>query len=383
VRAVLIVDLIVAGLIAVMGIWGFSRGLTVTTLSLAGFGTGAVLGARLAPLVLHGGQSSTYAPEVALPGALLVGAVSAAVVEGLAHRRHRRLDRLSASPIAGALLGGCLGLVAAWLLGTVVMQVGSLGDQVRRSAILGRLDALLPPPGPPPAPKVAYSLPTFEGPPPAVGPADPRVTGSPGVRRAARSVVEIEVSGCGHGGVGSGWIAADGVVVTAGHVVAGGHVFMVRFKVEGESYPATPIWFDPRNDVGILRVPGVKGVPALALVRDPKDGTPAAVLGFPLGRWKVRPARLGATSNTYTGHLSSAEPIGVSGNLFGRLITSFAGLGEPGNSGGPLVDRGGRVLTTLFGGFSTGRKYGFGVANAVVRSALRRAGPRVGIGPCP
>ncbi|MDQ6745825.1 MAG: CvpA family protein [Actinomycetota bacterium] len=386
--AVLIVDLIVAGLIAVMAFWGFSRGLTVGTLALAGFGAGAVLGSRLAPLILHGGQSSTYAPEVALPGALLLGAVVAAVVEriGLRLHLHRRLDRLgAASPIAGALLGGCLGLVAAWLLGAVAIQVGSPGNQVRRSAILGRLDALLPPPGPAPAPapKVAVSLPTFEGPPPAVGPADPRVTSSPGVRRAARSVVEIGVSGCGQAGIGSGWIAADGVVVTAGHVVVAGHAFRVRFKVGGETYPATPIWFDPRNDVGILRVPGVKGVPALPLVRGPRDGTPAAVLGFPLGRWKVRPARLGATSSTYVGHLSAGEPIGVSGNLYGRLITSFAGLGEPGNSGGPLVDGRGRVLTTVFGGPSAGRQYGYGVANAVVRSALRRAGPRVGTGPCP
>jgi len=379
---VLIVDLIVGGLIAVAVIWGFVHGLTVTTLALAGFGAGAVLGARLAPLLLHGGESSTYAPEVALPGALLVGALSAAVVERFGLRLRRRLGGVGpASRIGGVLLGACLGLTAAWVLGSVALQVGSLGGQVRRSAILGRLDALLPPPGPAPATKVAYSLPTFAGPPPAVAPADPRVTGAAGVRRAGRSVVEIGGVACGHSGEGSGWVAADGVVATVAHVVAGGSVFMVRFKVGGKIYRGAPIWFDPRNDIAMLRVPGVKGAATLPLVRGPKPGTPAAVLGFPLGEWKVRPARLGATSSTYVGRLSG-ELNGVSNNLYGRLITSFAGKAEPGVSGGPLVDGRGRVLTTLFAG-TVGGGYGWGVSNTLVRSALRRAGPRVGTGPCP
>ena len=121
------------------------------------------------------------------------------MVERFGLQLRRRLGGLGpASRIGGVLLGACLGLTAAWVLGSVALQVGSLGGQVRRSAILGRLDALLPPPGPAPATKVAYSLPTFAGPPPAVAPADPRVTGAAGVRRAGRSVVEIGGVACGH-----------------------------------------------------------------------------------------------------------------------------------------------------------------------------------------
>jgi hypothetical protein len=379
---VLVIDLIVGGLIVVMVAWGFWRGLTISTLALAGFAAGAVLGARLAPLVLNGGLSSTYAPVIAVPGALVAGAVSAAAVERFGFRLRHRLDRLGpAGPIGGALLGGCLGVMAAWILGTVALQVDSLRDQVRRSEILSRLDAVLQPPGPTPVLEASFDpFPTVEGPPPQVAPIDPRVVSEPGVRAASHSVVKVLTMGCHHGGSGSGWIAAEGLVVTNAHVLATKDVIEVRFQERGPSFPATAIWFDPRNDVGILRVPGVKGVPALPLVHDPHPGTPAAVLGFPLGHWKVGPARLGPTSSTTAGHLSKV-PKGISSKLFGRLITSFAGRTQHGNSGGPVVDARGRVLATVFGGDSGGF-YGFGVSNTVVRAALQRAGPPVGTGPC-
>jgi S1-C subfamily serine protease len=55
-----------------------------------------------------------------------------------------------------------------------------------------------------------------------------------------------------------------------------------------------------------------------------------------------------------------------------------------GNSGGPVVDGEGRVLTTVFAGSTEpGARGGFGVPNAEVREALSAAaaGP-VSTGPC-
>ena len=70
-----------------------------------------------------------------------------------------------------------------------------------------------------------------------------------------------------------------------------------------------------------------------------------------------------------------------------RLLTPLRGLVRPGNSGGPLVDAQGRVLTTVFAGTVGGRpRGGYGVANATVAAILRHideAGARqVGTGPC-
>lgn len=169
----LVIDLIIVALTLAMAAWGFSRGLTVGTLALVGFGVGAVLGSRVAPLLLDQGLHSTYAPILALPGALLFGGLFATLFERLGLRVRRRLARLGVvDGIAGALLAGCLGLISAWLLGAVVGQVHQFRDALVHSAILKRLDGVLPPPGPvliaDTAP-VAF-IPTFEGPAPPGGP---------------------------------------------------------------------------------------------------------------------------------------------------------------------------------------------------------------------
>ena len=72
-----------------------------------------------------------------------------------------------------------------------------------------------------------------------------------------------------------------------------------------------------------------------------------------------------------------------------RLLTPLRGLVRPGNSGGPLVDADGQVLTTIFAATvgSTSRG-GYGVANETVRQVLREAEAherehaQVSTGPC-
>ncbi len=66
-----------------------------------------------------------------------------------------------------------------------------------------------------------------------------------------------------------------------------------------------------------------------------------------------------------------------------RLLTPLRGLVRPGNSGGPLVDRDGRVLTTVFASTTGGGpRGGYGVANATVAQVLAGAGRMVGTGEC-
>jgi S1-C subfamily serine protease len=53
-----------------------------------------------------------------------------------------------------------------------------------------------------------------------------------------------------------------------------------------------------------------------------------------------------------------------------------------GNSGGPMVDRDGHVVTTIFAATTQGPRGGYGVPNSVVRRALSDASGPVSTGPC-
>ena len=63
-------------------------------------------------------------------------------------------------------------------------------------------------------------------------------------------------------------------------------------------------------------------------------------------------------------------------------MTALRGLVRSGNSGGPMVDAEGRVVTTIFAATTRGPRGGYGVPNAVVRRALRAPGGPVSTGPC-
>ena len=387
----MIVDIIIGiGIAGALG-WGLRQGADAT-LPFAGFAAGAVLGTRL-PLLVGGGLHSSSSLVAALPAALLLGALSATLVDRLSPRLGRRRlvarnaprRRAIANGAAGALLAAAAAGVAVWILGPVASEVGSLRGPVERSTILARLDSVLAPAGPRGTNAAAAPIdnfPTTDAPPPDVPPADPRAETDPHVLAADRSVVKIGVLACGHGGQGSGWVVADSLVATAAHVVAAADVITVRVHGTGPARPATAIWFDPVNDFALLRVPALKGVPALPMVARPAVGASGAALGFPGGSHAIRRARIGATTSTLKARFGGMLPgPGFRRDLFGRLVTTFRAKAQPGISGGPIVDTHGRVLTTIFGG-SVLSASGDGVPNQFIRAALDRAGPPVGTGAC-
>jgi S1-C subfamily serine protease len=167
------------------------------------------------------------------------------------------------------------------------------------------------------------------------------------------------------------------VVVTNAHVVAGQDDTTVQIRGEGAHLDAEPIWFDARNDLAVLRVPGAAGVPRLRLNAAAGEGTSAAILGFPEdGPYDVRPARLGHTATVITQDAYGRGPVR-------RPITSLRGLVRSGNSGGPVVDGHGRVVTTIFAAtVSDGGHSGFGVPDQAVQDALAKARGPVDTGPC-
>jgi Trypsin-like peptidase domain/Colicin V production protein len=375
-------DWIIIAFTLLMAVWGYQQGLIAGALSLVGFAAGAFIGSRLGPLLLADGSHSPYAPLFALLGAVMVGGVFASGLELLGfHLRHRLGERLGLiDGIGGSVLVGCVGLFLVWIGGSVALQTPGardLRESIQRSAILKELNQALPPSG-----GILKALARFDplssvsGPSANVAPPNAKIARDPDVRAAGRSVVRVLGTACGLGVQGSGWVAGNGIVVTNAHVVAGQDDTTVQPGGEGPGLDANAIWFDPRNDLSILRVPGLSGVPALRMNVNADAGTSAAVLGFPEnGPFDLEPARLGPTSTVITQNAYGQGPVK-------RTITSLRGLVRPGNSGGPAVDAAGRVVTTIFAAATSRRRTGFGVPDSVVRDALRRARRAVGTGPC-
>jgi S1-C subfamily serine protease len=381
-------DWIVVAFVAVLAGFGFRRGFIVGVLSFGGFALGAFLGTRLGPLLLSRGSSSPYAPAFGLVGALLAGAILAGVLEGLGFRLRRALFLPGLGlldGLLGAVLGAALGLGIVWILAAVAAQTPgqtALRADIQRSKILRELNRLLPPTG-----SILNALarldplPQLAGPSPNVAAPQPRIAHDPGVRTASRSVVRVLGAACGLAIEGSGWVAQPGVVVTNAHVVAGEQDTTVEVGGSSPGLPVRPIAFDPTDDIAVLRVPDLD-VPALNLAQEPASGTAGAILGYPEnGPFDVQPGRIGRTQTVITQNAYGQGPVS-------RLLTPLRGLVRPGNSGGPLVDGEGHVLTTVFASTLGGGPHGgYGVANATVAHVLAeadRVGPdaQVSTGPC-
>lgn len=375
-------DWLILVFVLAMGFWGYQQGLLVGALSLAGFAVGAFAGSRLGPALLPDGSESPYAPALALAGAFLIGGIAAVSLEGVAHALRARILRRDRMVVvdaaAGALLLAALGLGLAWLFGAVALNTPGAKDlrqAVQRSAILRALNDTFPPSGGllnilnRIDPRVAIN-----GPSPGVGPPDSRLAQDPDVAGDEESVVRVLGTACGLGVEGSGWVAAPVLVVTNAHVIAGEEDTTVT-PSGGSALDATPVHFDSTNDLALLRV-GSLDSPALRLVPNPSSGTPGAVLGYPEnGPFTISPARLGNTGTVISQDAYGRGPVT-------RRLTALRGEIHSGNSGGPMVDGAGDVLTTVFAATTEGKPSGFGVPNEIVREALSDSTGEVDTGPC-
>jgi S1-C subfamily serine protease len=282
--------------------------------------------------------------------------------------------------VLGALLSAALGLAIAWILAAVVVQsagTARLRADIQRSEILRELNQLLPPTAPILGVLASLDpLPSIAGPLPDVSPPPAAVAGDPEIRSASRSVVRVLGTACGLAIEGSGWVAEPGVVVTNAHVVAGEHDTTVEVGGREPELSAYAIAFDPTDDIAVLRVPGLS-LPSLTLANAPPAGRAGAILGYPEnGPFDARPGRIGTTQRIITDDAYGRGPVS-------RLLTPLRGLVRPGNSGGPLVDRDGTVLTTVFASTTGGGPAGgYGVANATVSQVLAGTGVMVGTGEC-
>lgn len=375
------VDWAIAVFTFLLALWGFRQGLIVGLLGLAGLVVGAALGSRLAPVILEGGSSSPYAPMFALLGAVLLGSLVLAVSTSLGANLRAAAVRGPfgevADGIGGALLMSALALGMIWVLGAVVLYLPgaeSMRRDVQRSLLLGGINDFMPPSGPLiQALHRIGPLPAFATSPGGIAAPDAGAGASPRVRDASASVVKVAGTACGVGVMGSGWVIAPGTVVTNAHVIAGQSDTRVETN-DGQVVDATPIAYNPRNDISVLSAP--VDLPVLPILADARQGAGAAVIGYPNdGPLTISPARAGQTRRVFGEDAYGSGP-------FEREMLTLRGRVRHGNSGGPILDRQGRVLGTVFASTTQGPPGGLAIPNPVVRRIVAGASGEVDTGPC-
>ena len=367
-------DAAILVLILTFALLGATRGLLAGGLALVGFTAGAFAGSRIGALLADGADDARIVPAVTLFSGLVLGGLAAVAFERFGIRLRDRLSRHRAGRFVdgfgGAVLFSVLALAMVWALAAVALRGpgGGGGSPLGRAAGESRIVALLNDALPSPDPLLAAlrrvaPTPTLAGPDPSVPAPDSRLASEPAIRAASRSVVRVTGIACGVGLEGSGWVAGDGLVVTNAHVVAGQSQTLVD-SVDGQSAEAEVVAYEPRNDLAVLSAPGLD-LPPLALDPDPSRGDSGAVAGFPEnGPLTIVPARLGTTAEVSSQDSYGRGPIE-------RVMTAFRAVVRSGNSGGPVIDKRGRVMTTVFAASeSAGPPSGLGVPNGVVAERL-------------
>jgi S1-C subfamily serine protease len=372
-----VLDAVIVILVVVMAWRGARTGFVAGALSLAGVILGAALGSRLAPALLGEYGERLFGPILTLAAVLafaIVGNTLGRILGGLLREALKSSFSRTVDGAGGALLGTALSLVLVWVAAAMVSGTafaGALAPAMSQSLVLASLEERVPSRLITRAVAELDPIPQLRGPRAQTGAPDAGIPSDPEVRAAASRAVRVSGIACGYGVEGSGWVAGDGLVVTNAHVVAGEEATRVQPEGKGLPLPARVIVFDERNDVAVLRVPRLRGLPPLPLA-DPKAGEPVAILGFPEnGPYDVTPGRVGDTLPVFSGDAYNRGPVE-------RTVTSFRGHVRPGNSGGPAVDAEGNVVATVFAARADSHDSGYGVPSQIVAEALEVAKTRSG-----
>jgi len=159
------------------------------------------------------------------------------------------------------------------------------------------------------------------------------------VNVTARSVVfDSMFNAVPESGTGTGWLFDnEGHIVTNFHVIEGAdEVFITLF--DGTALPAEVIGTDPSNDLAVLEVnEGLQGLEALTLgaSENVRVGQFVLAIGSPFGLEQT--LTVGVVSSL--GRVMESP----NGRFIGEVVQTDAAV-NPGNSGGPLLNRQGELI---------------------------------------
>ena len=375
-----IVDAVV--ILACLGyaVGGYRNGAVVGFCSLAGFIGGAILGAKVArPLGAHvaSGQAQVVVAVASVLVIALLGQLLGVFVGGRIRASIRWPLARAADSGIGAILSVISVLLVAWMVALPLASspFPQVSSQVRRSAIVGAVDGVMPNN----VRDVYSSLRRFidrSGFPPVFGdlqstrivdvpPPDGSLLNSGLASHARASTVKIRSTSpsCARETEGSGFVYAPEHVLTNAHVVAGSSG--VRVEATDGSFAARVVQYDPERDVAVLYVPGLQAA-ALPFAQQPAaTGDGALVLGYPEdGPFDVEAARI-----RERGEITGRDIYGE--NTVRREIYSIRSTVRSGNSGGPLLSSSGQVLGMVFATALDAPQTGFALTDAEISSDAR------------
>ncbi|VVT04886.1 Trypsin [Sphingomonas sp. EC-HK361] len=207
---------------------------------------------------------------------------------------------------------------------------------------------------------------------------DISATGRGVVRVVTIAVVDDEVVGFGHG---SGFAISPNRIVTNAHVVElaeryADNVVIGIVPSEGDkSFQGKVIAYDPKRDLALIQFDG-PGLPAATLFTGPvTEGDPVVALGYP-GNVDL------ATAQSAADYIKPTTPIRSQGVFSGRRALEGTGVLlhtaniARGNSGGPLLDRCGRVIgvnSAVTQGQDGDASFGFAIADTELAAFLQAA----------
>ncbi|MCW2826474.1 MAG: peptidase and chymotrypsin/Hap [Marmoricola sp.] len=374
---------------ALSGYWqGFVTGACAT----AGLLLGGLAGIWLAPLLLGDAAPSLWVSLGALFVVLVMASLGQAVLQYVGTRLRARLTWQpirAVDAVGGAVLSVVAVLVVAWMLGVAISgsRIPGISPQVRDSRVLVAVNDVMPV-------RAQQALRSFDN---VVGSgffprylepfaperivrvpqAEARVLRDPDIRAAAASVFKIRSNNrCGSGVEGTGFLYAPDKLMTNAHVVAGVTEPMVQ--VGKRAVEGTVVYYNPDVDVAVIDVPGLEG-PTIRFDLGGKERQQGAVLGFPQdGPFNAQRVRIRSDQR-----LRSPDIYG--NGTVTRHVFSLRGLIRPGNSGGPVVSTGGRVLGVVFAASVSDRDTGYALTADQVRQAAAvglAAKERVSSGNC-
>lgn len=160
--------------------------------------------------------------------------------------------------------------------------------------------------------------------------------------------------------LGTGFIIDPrGVVVTNAHVVDEAEAIRVRL-FDGTEHDAKVKGRDPRLDLAVLDVSGVKDLPAVSL---------GASNSLRVGEYVVAVGNPFGLDHTVTMGIVSAKGRAIGAGPYDDFIQTDASI-NPGNSGGPLFDTRGRVVGINTAINPEGKGIGFAIPVDALKDVL-------------